>query len=44
LELTEEELSDLYHNTEYMLTDSELKALKEKLNSDYDAKLIAWAD
>jgi hypothetical protein len=27
-----------------MLTDSELKALKEKLKNDYDAKLIQWAD
>lgn len=44
LELTEEELSDLYHNTEYMLTDRELDELKEKLKSDYTAKLMTWAD
>ena len=44
LELTEEELSDLYHNTEYMLTDKELKVLKEKLKNDYDSKLKVWAD
>ena len=42
--LTEEELSDLYRNTELMLTDKELKALKEKLQNDYDSKLSAWAD
>ena len=44
LELTEEELSDLYYNTEYMLTDKELNELKEKLKSDYTARLMAWAD
>ena len=44
LTLTEEEISDLYKNTELMLTDKELKALKEKLKNDYDAKLSAWAD
>ncbi len=44
LELTEEELSDLYHNTEYMLTDAELKVLKDKLKNDYDSKLKVWAD
>lgn len=44
LELTEEEISDLYKNTEYMLTDKELKALKDKLKWDYTAKLMAWAD
>jgi len=27
-----------------MLTDKELKALKEKVKNDYDAKLSAWAD
>lgn len=42
--LTDEEISDLYKNTELMLTDKELKALKEKLKNDYDAKLSAWAD
>ena len=44
LTLTDEEISDLYKNTELMLTDKELKALKEKLKNDYDAKLSAWAD
>ena len=44
LELTEEELSDLYHNTEYMLTDKELDNLKEKLKNEYTSKLMAWAD
>jgi hypothetical protein len=27
-----------------MLTDAELKKLKETLKNDYDAKLSAWAD
>jgi hypothetical protein len=27
-----------------MLTDAELKKLKETLKNDYDAKLNAWAD
>ena len=44
LELTEEEVSDLYSNTEYMLTDKELKQLKEKLKSDYTQRLMTWAD
>ena len=44
LVLTEEEVSDLYHNTEYMLTDKELKALKEKLKWDYTQRLMTWAD
>ena len=44
LTLTDEEISDLYKNTELMLTDKELKALKEKVKNDYDAKLSAWAD
>ena len=44
LTLTEWELNDLYNNKELMLTDNELKALKEKLKNDYDAKLIQWAD
>ena len=44
LELTEDELSDLYKNTEYMLTDRELKQLKEKLKSDYHSKLMVRAD
>lgn len=44
LSLTEEEISDLYKNTEYMLTDAELKKLKEQYKNDYDAKLSAWAD
>jgi hypothetical protein len=34
----------LYKNTELMLTDAELKKLKETLKNDYDAKLNAWAD
>lgn len=42
--LTEEEITDLYKNTELMLTDNELKKLKEKLKNDYDAKLCAYAD
>jgi hypothetical protein len=42
--LTEEEITDLYKNTEYMLTDNELKKLKEQLKNDYDAKLCAYAD
>ena len=44
LELTEEEVSDLYSNTEYMLTDKELKQLKGKLKSDYTQRLMTWAD
>ena len=44
LELTEWEVSDLYSNTEYMLTDAELKQLKEKLKSDYTQRLMTWAD
>jgi hypothetical protein len=44
LELTEDELSDLYKNTEYMLTDKELKQLKEKLKNEYVSKLMTWAD
>lgn len=44
LVLTEEELSDLYKNTEYMLTDKELEELKKNLKNDYTAKLCAWAD
>jgi hypothetical protein len=44
LELTEEEVSDLYKNTEYMLTDKELKQLKEKLKSNYTQRLMTWAD
>ena len=44
LTLTEEEITDLYKNTEYMLTDKELKKLKEELKNDYDAKLCAYAD
>ena len=44
LELTESEVSDLYKNTEYMLTDRELKELKEKLKSDYTTRLMTWAD
>ena len=44
LELTEWEVSDLYKNTEYMLTDKELKQLKEKLKSDYTQRLMTWAD
>ena len=44
LELTEEEVSDLYSNTEYMLTDRELKELKEKLKADYTQRLMTWAD
>ena len=44
LELTEWEVSDLYSNTEYMLTDKELKQLKEKLKSDYTQRLMTWAD
>jgi hypothetical protein len=27
-----------------MLTDAELKKLKEKLKNDYNTKLMAWAD
>ena len=44
LTLTEEELTDLYSNTELMLTDKELKKLKESLKNDYTAKLSAYAD
>ncbi len=44
LMLTEWEVSDLYSNTEYMLTDGELKKLKGKLKSDYTARLMTWAD
>ena len=44
LELTENEISDLYNNKELMLTDAELKKLKEKLKSEYNSKLNAWAD
>lgn len=44
LELSEEEISSLYKNTEYMLTDKELQALKEKLKNDYNTKLNARAD
>lgn len=44
LELTESEVSDLYKNTEYMLTDRELKQLKGKLKSDYTTRLMTWAD
>lgn len=44
LVLTEEELSELYQNTELMLTDKELERLKEKLGDDYNSKLWAWAD
>ena len=44
LELTESEVSDLYKNTELMLTDRELKELKEKLKSDYTTRLMTWAD
>jgi len=44
LSLTEEEISDLYKNTELMLTDAELKKLKEKLQNDYNSKLMNWAD
>lgn len=44
LTLTDEEITDLYKNTELMLTDNELKKLKEKLKNDYDAKLCAYAD
>lgn len=42
--LTEEEITDLYKNTELMLTDKELKKLKEQLKNDYNAKLCAYAD
>ena len=44
LTLTDEEITDLYKNTELMLTDKELKKLKEQLKNDYDAKLCAYAD
>lgn len=44
LTLTDEEITDLYKNTELMLTDRELKKLKEELKNDYDAKLSAYAD
>lgn len=44
LTLTDEEITDLYKNTELMLTDKELKKLKEELKNDYDAKLCAYAD
>ena len=44
LTLTDEEITDLYKNTELMLTDNELKKLKEQLKNDYDAKLCAYAD
>lgn len=43
LELTEWELNSLYRNTEYMLSDAELSALKEKLETDYRANLNTWA-
>lgn len=43
LQLTEWELSDLYSNTSYMLSDKELTKLKEKLKSDYQGGLNSRA-
>jgi len=42
--LTEWELNDLYSNKELMLTDKELKKLKETLWDGYFWKLQQWAD
>lgn len=43
LQLTEWELNSLYKNSEYMLSDKELKDLKEKLGSEYTTGLGSWA-
>lgn len=44
LVLSEEEINELYQNKELMLTDEELKDLKEKLGSDYHNNLLQRAD
>lgn len=43
LELTDGELNNLYTNTEYMLSDKEIKNLKEKLGSKYQSELNNWS-
>lgn len=44
LQLTESDFNSLYQNTEYLLTDKELKQLKEELGSEYQAGLRNWAE
>nr|DAN51937.1 MAG TPA: hypothetical protein [Caudoviricetes sp.]DAS32141.1 MAG TPA: hypothetical protein [Caudoviricetes sp.]DAS52186.1 MAG TPA: hypothetical protein [Caudoviricetes sp.]DAS61524.1 MAG TPA: hypothetical protein [Caudoviricetes sp.]DAS94367.1 MAG TPA: hypothetical protein [Caudoviricetes sp.] len=42
--MTESDFNSLYQNTEYLLTDKELKQLKEELGSEYQAGLRNWAE
>ena len=42
--LTEWEINELYQNTDYMLTDSELKKIKEELWDKYYNWLSSWAN
>lgn len=42
--LGEDEINSLYQNSSYLLTDEELKTLKEKLGDDYADWLRSWAN
>lgn len=44
LELVEWDLNKLYSNTDFMLTDKELKQIKEKTGDNYSANLNSWAN
>ena len=42
--LGEDEINSLYQNSSYLLTDEELKTLKEKLGDDYNNQLRSWVN
>lgn len=44
LMLREDELSEIYHNTEYMLTDEELDSIKEKTWNNFLSSLRNWSN